>query len=106
LVGRWLFWLRALILLGLLAPWSLPAAELPLQIIALRHRQAEDLLPVLRTLVAPGGRVSGMQHELFIHSAADNLTQLRAALAELDQPVVRLLISVRQSAAQIVFHPR
>ncbi|WP_114649572.1 secretin N-terminal domain-containing protein [Pseudothauera hydrothermalis] len=99
--GRWLFWFRALILLGLLAPWSLPAAELPLEIIELRHRQAEDLLPVLRTMVAPGGRVSGMQHKLFIRSTADNLAQLRAALAELDQPAVRLLISIRQSAAQI-----
>ncbi len=99
--GGWLPLLRALLLLCLLAPLPSPGVELPLEIIELRHRQAEDVLPALRPLVAPGGSVSGLRHKLFIRSTAENLAQLRAVLSELDLPAVRLLISVRQSSESL-----
>ncbi|THF56553.1 hypothetical protein [Pseudothauera rhizosphaerae] len=74
------------------------AAEPALEIIPLRHRPAEQVLPVLRPLLAPGGSLSGFNDKLFVRTNAANLAELRAALAGIDVPAARLLISVRQSA--------
>jgi hypothetical protein len=66
-----------------------------LEIISLRHRTAEQVLPSLQPLVEAGGTLSGQGTQLFVRTSPANLVELRRALEALDRPQKRLLISVR-----------
>jgi hypothetical protein len=70
-------------------------AENALEIITLRHRTAEQVLPGLRPLLEPGATLTGQGNQLFVRTSPANLSDLRLALEVLDQPQRRLLISVR-----------
>lgn len=70
-------------------------AQGTLEVVSLRHRSAEQLLPVLRPLLAPGGVLSGQANQLFVRTSPANLAEIRAALASLDTPLRRLQILVR-----------
>lgn len=80
---------------------AVPAAagEMVMEVIPLRHQLVQDLVPVLRPLVAPGGTVTGMNDRLVLRTTADNLEQLKQVLADLDRAPRRLLIQVRQDRA-------
>ena len=67
-----------------------------LEIITLRHRQAEALLPQVLPFVEPGGAVTGMNDKLFVRASARNLAEIRQLVAVLDAPQRRLMISLRQ----------
>ena len=68
------------------------------EVIQLEYRTAEQLIPMLRPLVEPGGAVSGMQSTLVIRASRANIAQFRQVLETLDRTPRRLLISVRQDA--------
>jgi hypothetical protein len=80
------------LLLGL-APAAL--AQNRLEIIALRHRTADEVLPVLRSLLEPGATLSAHGNQLFVRASAANLAELRRVLDSIDRPHRRLQISVR-----------
>ena len=84
---------RSLAILFLAAPLAL--AQESLEIIPLRHRTADQVLPVLRPLLAPGGALSGQSNQLIVRTSAANLAQIRAALEAIDTPLRRLQILVR-----------
>ncbi|HPI59372.1 hypothetical protein [Zoogloea sp.] len=68
-----------------------------LEIITLRHRSADQIVPALRPLVEPGGALSTLDDKLLIRVSPANLVELQAAISALDVPLRRLLVSVRQS---------
>lgn len=70
-----------------------------LEIIDLRHRSAEQLLPQLMPFVEPGGALSGMNGKLFLRASGRNQAEIRQLVAALDTPLRRLMISVRQDGA-------
>lgn len=70
----------------------------PLETIGLRHRMADQLLPALQPFVEPGGALTGMNDKLFLRASARNQVEIRRLVAELDVPMRRLLISVRQES--------
>src|SRR5438094_5018681 len=75
-------------------------AENALEIITLRHRTAEQVLPGLRPLLEPGATLTGQGSQLVVRTSQANLSDLRLALEVLDQPQRRLLISVRFDEAR------
>lgn len=75
------------------------AQDLKLEIIPLRHRLTDEVLPVLLPLVAPGGTLSGMNNQLIIRTTETNLAELKQVLARIDQAARRLKIYVRQDVA-------
>ncbi len=75
-------------------------AQGTLEVIALRHRSAEQVIPILSPLLEPGGALSGQAYQLIVRTSPGNLAQLRAALEAIDQPARRLNISVRFDTAQ------
>jgi len=85
---------RLLLLLCFLAA---PALAQELEVIPLRHRSVEQLLPALRPLLEPGGALSGMGNQLIVRASQRNRQQLRQALAALDTPLRRLMIRVSQN---------
>ena len=70
-----------------------------LEIIGLRHRSADQLLPQLAPFVEPGGALSGMNDKLFLRASPRNQAEIRQLVAALDTPPRRLRISVRQEGA-------
>jgi type II secretory pathway component HofQ len=71
-----------------------------LESIALKHRTAQELIPVLEPLLAPGGSLSGHDYTLFVRTTSSNLAELKRVIAELDRAPRQLLVSVRTSADQ------
>ncbi|TAK80996.1 MAG: hypothetical protein EPO20_27215 [Betaproteobacteria bacterium] len=83
-------------LAALLASVALQAAsQQSLEVIPLRHRTAEQVLPTLRPLLEPGGTLTGQYNQLIVRTSPANLAQLRQALEAIDRPLRRLQISVR-----------
>lgn len=74
------------------------AAQAELEIIPLRHRTVDQVLPVLQPLVEPGGVLTGQNNQLIVRTSARNLEEIRRVLASLDMPQRRLMISVRFAA--------
>jgi type II secretory pathway component GspD/PulD (secretin) len=89
---------RFLICLLFLAPAAF--AQGTLEVISLRHRTAEQVIPVLRPLLEPGGALSGQYNQLIVRTSPANLAQIRTALDAIDQPARRLTISVRFDNAE------
>jgi hypothetical protein len=71
------------------------AGQQALEIIALRHRTVEQVLPVLRPLLEPGATLTGQRGQLIVRTSPANLAELRRALDAIDRPLRRLQISVR-----------
>ena len=88
---------RFLLLLWFVLPAAL--AQGTLEVISLRHRTAEQVIPVLRPLLEPGGVLSGQSNQLIVRTSPANLAQIRAVLDSIDQPARRLTISVRFDAS-------
>src|SRR5258706_4913441 len=80
-------------LLALVAPVLF--AQATLEVISLRHRTADQVIPVVRPLLEPGGALSGQYNQLIVRTSPGNLAQIRAVLDAIDQPARRLTISVR-----------
>ena len=66
-----------------------------LEIIPLRHRTAEQVLPALQPLMEPGATLTGQGTQLIVRASPANLAELRRALEAIDRPSRRLQISVR-----------
>ncbi|MBL8381616.1 MAG: hypothetical protein JNM90_00970 [Burkholderiales bacterium] len=75
-----------------------PLCAQALEIIELRHRPAEQMLPLLQPLLAAGGTASGTGFQLFVRTTPANLAQIRQVVASLDRAPRQLLIHVRQDA--------
>ncbi len=75
------------------------AQETVLEVITLKYRNADQIIPMLKPLLAPGGTISGMQNRVIVRTTPENLAELRKVLGMVDNAPRRLLISVRQDAA-------
>lgn len=67
-----------------------------LEIVTLRHRSAESVLPLLQPFVDAGGSLSGRGDKLFIRTSPANLDELRRLLDELDRARRQLRLTVTQ----------
>lgn len=93
-VQLFLFLMLASILTSVFPVW----AETPeVNVIALKHRLAEEVLPVLRPLLAPGESITGMDNRLIVRAAPASLVQIEKALSEIDSAHRNLRIRVRQT---------
>src|SRR5437588_3068494 len=84
---------------------SAAMAQNALEIITLRHRTAEQVLPSLRPILEPGATLTGQANQLFVRTSPANLDDLRLALEALDRPQRRLLIAVRFDDARDIASP-
>lgn len=90
---------RRFFLLGLLtAAFAAPAAAQTLEIIQLRNRPVEQIIPIVQPLLEPGGVVSGSGFQLIVRTTPANLAQIRQVVASLDRAARQLVIHVRQDA--------
>lgn len=91
-------WRRGLALvLAWVALWpGLLPAQGNLEILTPQHITVDQALPALRPLLAPGGAISGYNGKIMVRTDPRNLEEIRAALAAIDAPAARLLVSVRR----------
>ena len=66
-----------------------------LEIVPLRHRTADQVLPALRLLLEPGGTLSAHGNQVIMRASPGNVAELKQVLAAVDRPLRRLQISVR-----------
>jgi type II secretory pathway component GspD/PulD (secretin) len=86
--------MKKLLTAGLLL-WSLFAfAQQSVEIIELHGKSAEEVIPVLRPLLEPGGTISGMNNQLFLRASPRNRADIKRALEALDKPARQLVIQV------------
>ena len=88
------------LLAGLCLLTLLPAARAQQQIvevITLGYRQADELIPMLRPLLAPGGTVTGMDNRLVVKTTPANLAEIKQVVSAVDAKPRQLVISVKQT---------
>lgn len=87
--------LRLAVATALVTAASALLAQHALEIIPLRHRTVDQVLPVLQPLVEPGGTLSGNRGQLLLRASPANVAEIKRALDAIDRPARRLQISVR-----------
>jgi len=89
--------MQAAWVLGLAVMMAALPARAEVEVITLKYRSAEQMLPMLTPLVEKGGAVTGTQNQIVIRSSPGNIVDLRKVVDSVDRAPRRLLISVRQS---------
>ena len=69
-----------------------------MQIIDLHFRRADDLIPILQPLLAPGDAITGLDDKLFIRADPATLARVIEMIGVIDQPPRQLLITVGQDS--------
>jgi type II secretory pathway component GspD/PulD (secretin) len=90
----------ALVLAALTVAMAVRAQDL--QVIELRHRMADEILPIVKPLLDPDGVLIGADHQLLVRTSPENLAQIRAAVAAVDRALRQLRITVGQGTASSV----
>jgi len=72
------------------------ADDSTLEIIPLQHRSAAEILPLLQPFIAKEGVIKAADDKLIVRTSPNNLSELRKLVSQLDQPLRRLLITVKQ----------
>lgn len=76
---------------------ALRAEPLELEVITLKYRTAQDVIPILQPFVnSAGGTLTGTQNQLIVRTTPMNLAEIRQILAGIDTLPKRLIITVRQ----------
>src|SRR3989338_7840117 len=68
-----------------------------LEVIALKHRSAEEVLPVIRPLLDKGYAASGMNYQLILRTSPHNIEQIKRLLESIDVAPRSLKITVMQN---------
>lgn len=94
--GAWR-WLAGLIFVAL-ASIAAHAQNTVLEVIPLRYRMAQEVIPIIQPMLAREGSVSGFQGQLVVRTTPANLDEIKRILASIDTMPRQLLITVRQDA--------
>lgn len=77
---------------------SVSAQTTVLEVIPLKFRSTEQVIPIIQPMLAREGSVSGFQNQLIVRTTPANLQEIRRVLASIDTAPRRLLITVKQDA--------
>lgn len=85
----------------LLAALTFVSVAGELQVIELRHRLAEEIVPIVQPLVEPGGVLTGADRLLFVNTSPANFEQIRQAVELIDRRPRQLLVTVGQGTVTL-----
>ena len=83
--------------LMLMAAWA-EAEPTVTEVIPLRYRTADEIIPVLRPLLPQDAVLSGLNNKLIVRTTPSSMLEVKKLLASLDATPRKLMISVRQDA--------
>lgn len=69
------------------------------RVIPLKHRTAEEIIPLIRPLLGPDDALTGMDYRLILRTSDRNLKEIERLLAQLDVAQQQLRITVDQSSS-------
>ena len=69
-------------------------ADYPIEVIQLKSRPLDEILPVIRPLLGEDGTATGMGNNLVLKASPEQVRDIRKLLLEIDRPPRRLLITV------------
>jgi len=69
-------------------------ADYPIEVIELKSRPLDEIIPVIQPFVGTDGTVTGMGNNLIIKASPARVQEIRQLLLTLDRPPRRLVISV------------
>lgn len=67
------------------------------EVIPLKHRPAQMLLPSLQAIASDGTQITAANNQLILKGDADQVAQIRALIETLDTPLAQFRISLRQN---------
>jgi len=79
---------------------TLVFAQDSVEIIVLKYRTAEQLIPMVQPLVGRDGAVTGMQNKLIVRTTPSRMKDVKQVIASLDTQPRKLMITVRQNVAR------
>ena len=71
-------------------------AQTTVEVVPLKYRKSEQVIPVLQPLLGRDSSITGFQNQLVIRATPAELAQVKRVLADIDTAPRRLLITVRQ----------
>jgi len=77
------------------------SADYPIEVIQLKSRPLEEILPVIRPLIGADGAATGMGNSLVLKAAPEHVREIRKLLLEIDRPPRRLLITVSKQGDSV-----
>ncbi|MDY6980777.1 MAG: hypothetical protein SV201_12915, partial [Pseudomonadota bacterium] len=77
------------------------AADMELEVIDLRHRPADEIVPLVKPFVVDGGSVTGKDYRLIIRSTGKNIDEIKTLLTDLDTALRELIVYVSTDAEAI-----
>jgi type II secretory pathway component GspD/PulD (secretin) len=83
-----------LIIISLFGASTALASQMELEVIELRHRPAQELVPILKPFVTKGGSITGTDYKLIVRSTPQNIDELRKLLNDLDTALRQMKIYV------------
>jgi hypothetical protein len=78
--------------------WSSWLIAASIEIIDLRNRPAEEILPIVKPMLDSDGAISGSGFQLIIRTSPGNLAQIQKIIRQLDTAPRQLMISVFQGS--------
>lgn len=88
------------LLLAALGGTAIAAAGDRLEIIELRNRPAEEVIPLVRPLLQPQDALTGTGYQLIIRAAPERIREVRELVRQLDQAQKNLLVTVSAGRAE------
>jgi type II secretory pathway component GspD/PulD (secretin) len=80
-------------------PQSVPMPQnMVVEVIQLRYRTSQELIPILQPMLVPGAGISGLPGQLVVRTTPANLEDVKRILAGVDTMPRQFLITVRQDA--------
>ena len=77
-----------------------------IETIQLLHRPTDEVIPIIKPMLAPGASITGTGYKLIIKSTPDNISQIQSLLEEIDvnQNMLRVSVSMEDKTDQSKQH--
>lgn len=73
-----------------------------MEVINLRHRPAEEIIPLIEPLIGADGAVTGRDSQLLVRTSAAKLAQIKAMMNQLDRRPAQLVITVEHGSHHVL----
>jgi type II secretory pathway component GspD/PulD (secretin) len=84
------------LLFTICAPISI-AESMKIEMIPMKNRMVEDVIPIIKPLIIKGGTVTGMNNQLILKTTPSNIELIKSILEQIDNAPRKLLISVKRN---------
>ena len=73
------------------------AESMKIEMIPMKNRMVEDVIPIIKPLIIKGGTVTGMNNQLILKTTPSNIKLIKSILEQIDHAPRKLLISVKRN---------